>query len=69
MSSDAIRKYLFAKAVEASFKIANLIVLAKKPHNIGETSIKPCMVKAARLVLGEDNRKDLAKICLSDSTV
>ena len=41
-----------AEVVETSFKIANMIAQAKKPHNIGETLIKPCMIKAASLVLG-----------------
>ena len=41
-----------AEVVEASFEIANMIAQAKKPHNIGETMIKLCMIKAASLVLG-----------------
>ena len=41
-----------AEVVEASFEIANMIAQTKKPHNIGETMIKPCMIKAASLVLG-----------------
>ena len=48
-----------AEVVEASFEIANMIAQAKKPHNIGETLIKPCMIKAAGLVLGvESSSKD-----------
>ena len=69
MSSDAFRKYLSDKAVEASFEIAYLIVLAKKPHDIRKTFIKPCMVKATSLGFGEANRKELKKILFSDSTV
>ena len=42
-----------AEMVEASFKIAQMIAQAKKPHNIGETLIKPCMLKASSLVLGK----------------
>ena len=53
----------------ASFEIAQMIAQAKKPHNIGETLIKPCMLKASSLVLGESNSKKLAKISLSDSTI
>ena len=50
VSSNAFQKYSSAEAVEASSKIAYLIALAKKPHNIGGTSIKPCMLKEASLV-------------------
>ena len=39
-----------AEVVEASFEIANMIALAKKLHNIGETLIKPCMIKATSLI-------------------
>ena len=49
--------------------MAYFIGLAKKPHNVGETLRKPCMLKAFCLVLGEANRKEWAKIFLSDSTV
>ena len=58
-----------AELVEASFEIAQMIVQAKKPQNIGETLIKPCMLKVSSLVLGESNSKKLAKISLSDSTI
>ena len=58
-----------AELVEASFEIAQMIAQAKKPHNIGETLIKPCMLKASSLVLGKSNSKKLAKISLSDSTI
>ena len=54
----------FAELVEASFEIAQMIAQAKKPHNIGKTLIKPCMLKASSLVLGESNSKKLAKITL-----
>ena len=58
-----------AELIEASFEIAQMIAQAKKPHNIGETLIKPCMLKASSLVLGESNSKKLAKISLSESTI
>ena len=46
-----------------------MIAQAKKPHNIGETLIKSCMIKAASLVLGVASSNKLAKIFLSDSTI
>ena len=58
-----------AEIVETSFEIAHIIARAKKPHNIGETLIKPCMIKAASLVLGVASSNKLAKISLSDSTI
>ena len=58
-----------AEVVEASYEIAQMIAQAKKPHNIGESLIKPCMLKASSLILGESNSKKLAKISLSDSTI
>ena len=41
-----------AEVVEASFEIANMFAQAKKSLNIGDTLIKPSMIKAASLVLG-----------------
>ena len=58
-----------AGVVEASFEIAHMIAQVKKPHNIGETLIKLCMIKAASLVLGVASSNKLAKISLSDSTI
>ena len=57
------------KVVEASYEISLLIVRAKKPHNVGETLVKPCILSAAKLVLGEDSYQKLSEISLSDSTV
>ena len=58
-----------AEVIEASFEIAYMIAQAKKPHNIVETLIKPCVIKAASLVLGVASSNKLAKISLSDSTI
>ena len=69
VSRDVLLKYSSAEAVEASFKIACLIALAKKPHNIRKTLMKRCVLKAASLVFGDANWKELAKISISDSTV
>ena len=58
-----------SKAVEASYEISLLIERRKKPHNIGETLVKPCILTAAKILLGEDSYQKLSKISLSDSTV
>ena len=42
-----------------------MIAKEKKPYYVGKTLIKPCMSKAAGLVLG----KKMAKISLSDSAI
>lgn len=57
------------KAVEASYKIALLIAKDKKPHTIGESLIKPCLITACRTVLGEDSCNKVGKISLSNDTV
>ena len=46
-----------------------MIAKEKKPHSINETLTKPCMLKAAGLVLGKTYSKKMAKISLSDSTI
>ena len=69
LSADGFCQSSSAEVVEASFEIALMIAQAKKPHNIGEALIKPCMLKATTLVLGETNSKKLAKISLSNSTL
>jgi len=58
-----------AEVVETSYEIAHMIAKEKKPHTIGETLIKPCMLKAASLVLGEASSTKLGKISLSDSSI
>ena len=58
-----------AEVVKTSFEVAHMIAQVKKPHNIGETLIKPCMIKAASLVLGVASSNKLAKISLSYSTI
>ncbi|XP_072401679.1 protein FAM200C-like [Diabrotica undecimpunctata] len=57
------------KAVEASYKIALLIVKDKNPHTIGESLIKPCLLTVCSNVLSEDSCKKVEKISLSNDTV
>ncbi|XP_076799889.1 protein FAM200C-like [Clavelina lepadiformis] len=68
-SSECFHQSSSAEVVEASFEIAHMIAEEKKPHNIGETLIKWCMLKAVTFVLGETSSKKIAKIPLSDSTI
>ena len=45
------------------------IAKQKKPHTIGETLIKPCILKTAGIVLGKEAEKKLAAILLSNNTI
>ncbi|KRZ92366.1 SCAN domain-containing protein 3 [Trichinella sp. T8] len=58
-----------AKAVKVSYEIAKLIAKNKKPHTIGENLVKPCIVNAVKILLGDDMAKQFKNISLSDSTV
>lgn len=58
-----------AKVVETSYELSLMIAKAKKPHNIGETLVKPCILRAAKLLLPQESYNKLTKISLSDSTV
>ncbi|CAM2114434.1 unnamed protein product [Caretta caretta] len=58
-----------AKAVEASYELSLLIAKAKKAHIIGETLVKPCLLKAADIVLGAKSKKEILEILLSDNSV
>ena len=67
-SSGAFRQQT-SKVVEASYEIAMLIAKSIKNHNIGETLIKPSLLRAAELVLGKDSANKLSQISLSNDTV
>ena len=53
----------------ASYSIALLVAKNKKPHTIGEDLIKPCLIEATKLVLGEDQSKKIDQISLSNNTI
>ena len=50
--------------IEASFRIALRIAECKKPHTIGENRIKPCLVEATKLVLGDEQARNMNSISL-----
>uniref|UniRef100_UPI00358EFF27 zinc finger BED domain-containing protein 5-like n=1 Tax=Myxine glutinosa TaxID=7769 RepID=UPI00358EFF27 len=58
-----------AAAVEASYEVALEFAKHKKPHTIGETLIKPCMLKMVKLVLGEASTKKMQQVSLSNNTL
>ena len=45
------------------------IAKQKKTRTIGETLIKPCVLKTAGIVLGKEAEKKLAVISLSNNTI
>ena len=47
-----------SKIVEASYEVALETAKQKKPHAIGESLIKPCVLKMANKVLGKDAEKN-----------
>lgn len=57
------------KVIEASYEVSLLIAKDKKPHTIGETLIKPSILKATRIVLGEESQRKMDKIPLSNNSV
>lgn len=40
-----------------------------KSHTIGKTLVKPCLIKAVEEVLGEEAKKKIQEISLSNNTV
>ena len=55
--------------LKASYMVSYRIAMEKKPHTIGETLIKPCMLECTKLVLGETAARKLADVSLSNDTV
>lgn len=51
---------------KASFEIAFMIAKQKKPHTIGEELIKPCVLKATQIILGEGAEQKMKSISLSN---
>ncbi|XP_068228019.1 protein FAM200C-like [Palaemon carinicauda] len=58
-----------ATVLEASYEIAFEIAKQKKHRMIGETLIKPCMMKAVNLILGEASAKKMQQVTLSNNTI
>ena len=56
-------------AVHASYAIALHVAKTKKPHNIGGTLLKPCVLESVKLVLGEKASQTMKQISLSNDTI
>ena len=57
------------KAVEASYRVSQLIAKAGKPHTIGENLILPAAKQIVEVMLGEKAVQPINLISLSDNTV
>ena len=55
--------------VHASCAIALHVAKTKKPHNIGETFLKPCILESVKLVLGEKASQTMKQISLSNDAI
>ncbi|CAH2015467.1 unnamed protein product [Acanthoscelides obtectus] len=55
--------------LKGSFEIAFMIATQKKPHIIGEELMKPCVLKATQIILGEGAEQEMKSISLSNNTV
>ena len=58
-----------AAVIQASFEVALEIAKQKMPHLIGETLIKSCLLKSAKLVLGNASAAKLGQISLYNNTI
>ena len=56
-------------ALEASYTVDFKIAKAKKDHTIGETFFKPCGLEMVRLMIGEEARRKIQQIPLSNDTI
>ncbi|XP_028314934.1 zinc finger BED domain-containing protein 5 [Gouania willdenowi] len=59
----------YARAVEASYKVAKLIAQTGKPHTIGEDLILPAAKEMVSVMIDDKAAKKLNVISLSDNTV
>ncbi|XP_042221384.1 protein ZBED8-like [Homarus americanus] len=69
IDSSGVFRQQTSNIVEASYEIALLIPKNKKSHTVGETLIRPSLLKAAELVQGKDSANKLSYISLSNDAV
>ena len=67
MSETSCRK--FSPRTQASYEVALEIVKQKKTHTIGETLVKPCLLKTVELLLGEASEVKMRWISLSSDAL
>ncbi|XP_060529535.1 zinc finger BED domain-containing protein 5-like [Cylas formicarius] len=57
------------KAQIASYKVAELIALKQKPHDIAESLILPACLEIVKIMFGNEAQRDVLKIPVSDDTI
>ncbi|XP_067936823.1 protein FAM200C-like [Watersipora subatra] len=61
--------HIQAQAItEASYALSYRIARDKKPHTIGKTLVKPCLLECTKIILGDTTAQKIADLSLSDST-
>ncbi|XP_067949841.1 protein FAM200C-like [Watersipora subatra] len=61
--------HIQAQAItEASYALFYHIARDKKPHTIGETLVKPCLLECTNIILEDPAAQNIADLSLSDST-
>ena len=58
-----------AAVMQASNEVTLQIAKQKKPHTVGESLVKPCLLKAVKLVFGESSEAKMRQISLSNDTI
>nr|CAI5824529.1 unnamed protein product [Callosobruchus analis] len=53
----------------ASFEISFMIAKQKTPHTIGEELLKPRVLKATQIILGEDTEQQIKSVTLTNNLV
>ena len=53
----------------ASYVVSLQVAKAKKPHNIAETLIKPCLVECAGILFGESAKSKINQVSLCNNSV
>ncbi|XP_067936785.1 protein FAM200C-like [Watersipora subatra] len=62
--------HIQAQAItDASYALSYRIARDKKPHTIGQTLVKPCVLECTKIILGNTAAQKIADLSLSDSTV
>lgn len=62
LDSTAVFNVEAQKAMEASYEISLIIAKNKKPHTLGETVIKPCLLTAAAKMMDANAVRQFSKI-------
>ena len=57
------------RALEASYKVSELIAKAQEPYTIAESIILPVCFEILKTMIGSDEVKSIEKVSLSNNTI